>query len=146
MKVNAARRLAITNLRGEGQDIPIGFAFAVLSSRRLGNDLHILKGDGPTCKPCRVLGHDVIGVVDSVGHGVKHRNWGPCGTLRRCSVIRGFRRSMSAAIPACSDGNKNSGIVFGAPCQFQSLAGQEHGRTIPITGHRCTSKNDRGCV
>jgi hypothetical protein len=36
MKVNAARRLAITNLRGEGQDIPIGFAFAVLSSRRLG--------------------------------------------------------------------------------------------------------------
>ena len=33
MKVKAARRLAITNLRGEGQDI---FAFAVKSSRRLG--------------------------------------------------------------------------------------------------------------
>jgi hypothetical protein len=36
MKVNAALRLAITNLRGEGQDIPIGFAFPVKSSRRLG--------------------------------------------------------------------------------------------------------------
>jgi hypothetical protein len=24
-------------------------------------------------------------------------------------------------------------LVFGAPCQFQSLAGQEHGRTIPLT-------------
>jgi hypothetical protein len=36
MKVNAARRLAITNIRGEGQDIPIDFAFAVKSSRRLG--------------------------------------------------------------------------------------------------------------
>jgi threonine dehydrogenase-like Zn-dependent dehydrogenase len=35
-----------------------------------GTDLHILKGDVPTCKPGRVLGHDGIGVVDSVGHGV----------------------------------------------------------------------------
>jgi hypothetical protein len=24
-------------------------------------------------------------------------------------------------------------LVFGAPCQLQSLAGQEHGRTIPLT-------------
>ena len=23
-------------------------------------------------------------------------------------------------------------LVFGAPCQLQSLAGQEHGRTIPL--------------
>jgi hypothetical protein len=24
-------------------------------------------------------------------------------------------------------------LVFGAPCQLPSLAGQEHGRTIPLT-------------
>jgi len=23
-------------------------------------------------------------------------------------------------------------LVFGAPCQLQTLAGQEHGRTIPL--------------
>ena len=25
-------------------------------------------------------------------------------------------------------------LVFGTPCQLQSLAGQEHGRTIPLAG------------
>jgi hypothetical protein len=24
-------------------------------------------------------------------------------------------------------------LVFGAPCQHKTLAGQEHGRTIPLT-------------
>jgi hypothetical protein len=27
-------------------------------------------------------------------------------------------------------------LVFGAPCQLRSLAGQEHGRTIPLTDMR----------
>jgi alcohol dehydrogenase len=35
-----------------------------------GTDLHILKGDVPTCKPGRILGHEGVGVVDSVGAGV----------------------------------------------------------------------------
>ncbi len=35
-----------------------------------GTDLHILKGDVPTCKPGRILGHEGIGVVDKVGPGV----------------------------------------------------------------------------
>lgn len=35
-----------------------------------GTDLHILKGDVPTCKPGTILGHEGIGVVDSVGTGV----------------------------------------------------------------------------
>jgi alcohol dehydrogenase len=35
-----------------------------------GTDLHILKGDVPTCKPGRILGHEGVGVVDSVGVGV----------------------------------------------------------------------------
>jgi alcohol dehydrogenase len=35
-----------------------------------GTDLHILKGEVPTCKPGRILGHEGVGVVDSVGAGV----------------------------------------------------------------------------
>jgi alcohol dehydrogenase len=35
-----------------------------------GTDLHILKGDVPTCKPGRILGHEGVGIVDSVGVGV----------------------------------------------------------------------------
>ena len=35
-----------------------------------GTDLHILRGDVPTCVPGTVLGHEGVGVVDSVGSGV----------------------------------------------------------------------------
>ena len=35
-----------------------------------GTDLHILKGDVPTCTPGRILGHEGIGVVDKVGAAV----------------------------------------------------------------------------
>ena len=35
-----------------------------------GTDLHILKGDVPTCSPGRVLGHEGVGVVEKIGAGV----------------------------------------------------------------------------
>ncbi len=35
-----------------------------------GTDLHILKGDVATCKPGRILGHEGVGVIESVGSGV----------------------------------------------------------------------------
>ena len=35
-----------------------------------GTDLHILKGDVPTCTPGRVLGHEGIGVIEEHGDGV----------------------------------------------------------------------------
>jgi alcohol dehydrogenase len=35
-----------------------------------GTDLHILKGDVPTCAPGRILGHEGVGIIDSVGAGV----------------------------------------------------------------------------
>ena len=35
-----------------------------------GTDLHILKGDVPTCQPGRVLGHEGVGIVDQVGPAV----------------------------------------------------------------------------
>jgi len=35
-----------------------------------GTDLHILKGDVPTCAPGRILGHEGVGVVDKIGAAV----------------------------------------------------------------------------
>jgi alcohol dehydrogenase len=35
-----------------------------------GTDLHILKGDVPTCLPGTILGHEGVGVVEEVGSGV----------------------------------------------------------------------------
>ena len=35
-----------------------------------GTDLHILKGDVPTCVPGRILGHEGVGVIDKIGAGV----------------------------------------------------------------------------
>ncbi len=35
-----------------------------------GTDLHILKGDVPTCTPGRILGHEGVGVVEEVGPAV----------------------------------------------------------------------------
>lgn len=35
-----------------------------------GSDLHILKGDVPSCEPGRILGHEGVGVVDSIGPAV----------------------------------------------------------------------------
>jgi len=35
-----------------------------------GTDLHILKGDLPTCAPGRILGHEGIGVIEKVGAAV----------------------------------------------------------------------------
>jgi len=35
-----------------------------------GTDLHILKGDLPSCAPGRILGHEGVGVIDSIGSAV----------------------------------------------------------------------------
>lgn len=35
-----------------------------------GTDLHILKGDVPSCQPGRILGHEGVGIIDKVGPAV----------------------------------------------------------------------------
>jgi alcohol dehydrogenase len=35
-----------------------------------GTDLHILKGDVPSCQPGRILGHEGVGIIDQVGPAV----------------------------------------------------------------------------
>ncbi len=42
----------------------------VVKTTICGTDLHILKGDVPTCAPGRILGHEGVGVVDKIGAGV----------------------------------------------------------------------------
>jgi alcohol dehydrogenase len=58
-----------------------------------GTDLHILKGDVPTCTPGRILGHEGVGVVHEVGAGVTAFTPGDrvliscisaCGTCENC--------------------------------------------------------------
>ncbi len=58
-----------------------------------GTDLHILKGDVPTCEPGRVLGHEAVGTIIETGSGVRTRSPGDrvlvscisaCGTCRYC--------------------------------------------------------------
>ena len=58
-----------------------------------GTDLHILKGDLPAVTDGRILGHEAVGTVESVGSGVKTVKVGDrvlvscvsvCGTCRFC--------------------------------------------------------------
>ncbi|MES2496419.1 MAG: zinc-dependent alcohol dehydrogenase family protein [Pseudomonadota bacterium] len=42
----------------------------ILHTTICGTDLHILKGDVPTCAPGRILGHEGVGVIEAVGPGV----------------------------------------------------------------------------
>lgn len=37
-----------------------------------GTDLHILKGDVPTCEPGTILGHEAVGTVEQVGDAVRN--------------------------------------------------------------------------
>ena len=50
--------------------LPTDAVVKVTKTTICGTDLHILKGDVPTCKPGTVLGHEGVGVIDAVGSGV----------------------------------------------------------------------------
>lgn len=50
--------------------VPTDAVVRITKTTICGTDLHILKGDVPTCQPGRILGHEGVGVVESVGAGV----------------------------------------------------------------------------
>jgi alcohol dehydrogenase len=65
----------------------------LLKTTICGTDLHILKGDVPTCTPGRILGHEGVGIVDKVGNAVTAFKPGDhviiscisaCGTCEYC--------------------------------------------------------------
>jgi alcohol dehydrogenase len=51
-------------------DAPSDAIVRITKTTICGTDLHILKGDVPTCQPGRVLGHEGVGVIDKVGPAV----------------------------------------------------------------------------
>lgn len=50
--------------------LPTDAIVRVTKTTICGTDLHILKGDVPSCTPGRVLGHEGVGVVEEVGTAV----------------------------------------------------------------------------
>ena len=50
--------------------VPTDVIVKVTRTTICGTDLHILKGDVPTCTPGRILGHEGVGIVDAVGAAV----------------------------------------------------------------------------
>jgi threonine dehydrogenase-like Zn-dependent dehydrogenase len=87
-----------------------------------GTDLHILKGDVPTCRPGRVLGHEGVGFIEAVGPGVVTFKPGErvliscisaCGKCEYCR--KGCTRIVSTVdgfLATPSTGHKPSMCVF----------------------------------
>ncbi|MDR5795762.1 zinc-dependent alcohol dehydrogenase family protein [Caballeronia sp. LZ008] len=62
-----------------------------------GTDLHILKGDVPTCEPGRVLGHEGVGVAEDVGAAVSTFKPGDrvlISCISSCGKCEACRRGM----------------------------------------------------
>lgn len=62
-----------------------------------GTDLHIIKGDVPTCEPGRTLGHEGVGVVESVGAAVTSLQRGDhvlISCISSCGKCANCRRGM----------------------------------------------------
>jgi alcohol dehydrogenase len=49
---------------------PTDATVKIIKTTICGTDLHILKGDVPTCTPSRILGHEGVGIVEKTGPGV----------------------------------------------------------------------------
>ena len=50
--------------------VPSDAIVKIVKTTICGTDLHILKGDMPTVKTGRILGHEGVGIIDEVGAGV----------------------------------------------------------------------------
>lgn len=62
-----------------------------------GTDLHILKGDVPTCEKGRILGHEGVGIVDKIGSGVSNIKVGDhvlISCISSCSKCEYCRKQM----------------------------------------------------
>lgn len=69
-----------------------------------GTDLHILKGDVPTCEPGRILGHEGVGIVEAVGNAVSRFRPGDhvlISCITSCARCEYCRRGMYSH---CLDG------------------------------------------
>jgi alcohol dehydrogenase len=72
MKALVYRGPGLKALEEHPKPVPQGAGDAIIKITKTticGTDLHILKGDVPTCAPGRILGHEGVGIVDSIGAG-----------------------------------------------------------------------------
>jgi alcohol dehydrogenase len=69
----------------------------IIKTTICGTDLHILKGDVPTCAPGRILGHEGVGVIDQVGAAITAFNPGDhviVSCISSCGKCQYCRRGM----------------------------------------------------
>lgn len=84
-----------------------------------GTDLHILKGDVPTCTPGRILGHEGVGIVEEVGSAVSRYKPGDhvlISCITSCARCDYCRRGMYSH---CRDGGWILGnMIDGTQAEF----------------------------
>jgi alcohol dehydrogenase len=66
----ALEKKALEDRRKPEIDAPTDAIVKITKTTICGTDLHILKGDVPSCQPGRILGHEGVGIVDKVGPAV----------------------------------------------------------------------------
>lgn len=66
----AVGKHAVEDRAKPGITAPTDAIVKIVKTTICGTDLHILKGDVPTCEPGRILGHEGVGVIDAVGAAV----------------------------------------------------------------------------
>jgi len=77
--------------------VPTDAIVRITKTTICGTDLHILKGDVPTCMPGRILGHEGVGIVDKVGAAVttfKPGNHVLISCISACGKCEYCRRQM----------------------------------------------------
>lgn len=88
-------RIALEDHADPAIQLPSDAVVRVTRTTICGTDLHILKGDVPTCVPGRVLGHEGVGVVHEVGAAVTSLRPGDhvliscitsCGRCEACRI------------------------------------------------------------
>ena len=84
-----------------------------------GTDLHILKGDVPTCTPGRILGHEGVGVIEAVGAAVSRYKPGDhvlISCITSCARCDYCRRGMYSH---CREGGWILGnVIDGTQAEF----------------------------
>lgn len=91
----------------------------ITSTTICGTDLHILKGDVPTCVPGRILGHEGVGIVEEVGSAVSRYKPGDhvlISCITSCARCDYCRRGMYSH---CRDGGWILGnVIDGTQAEF----------------------------
>ena len=100
-------------------DKPTDAIVRILHTTICGTDLHILKGDVPTCEPGRVLGHEGVGIVEEVGTAVGSFKAGDhvlISCITSCARCEYCRRGMYSH---CTDGGWALGnTIDGTQAEF----------------------------